>query len=240
HCTGSPAQAPAAGWTIDCRASDDAWPLAAATIASTPQTSGPIPNPAPSPPLSSIQSAALNVSPSQAEAVTASPEHTPTPAPQIRAFFNANRDYFTGVVSPGMGMDLPPFYSAAVLPRSSGTALLIGTIDGKILLASGGKLATVAGTSDWGSDFALIDSGCGTGAQIIASGTGNSTLGNPPADSLRAFQIIGSIATSASAPLAIDGTVTAIWPAPDGKSILAIIRNPQNQYEVDRVTALCN
>jgi hypothetical protein len=38
----------------------------------------------------------------------------------------------------------------------------------------------------------------------------------------------------------MDGTVTALWTAPDGKSVLAVVRNAANEYEVDRVTALCN
>jgi hypothetical protein len=81
----------------------------------------------------------------------------------------------------------------------------------------------------------LLQSGCGTGTQIIASGAGDTNT-----DTLRAYQITGSDATPASAPLAIEGTVTALWSAPDGRSVLAVIRDAQNQYEVDRVTALCD
>jgi hypothetical protein len=44
----------------------------------------------------------------------------------------------------------------------------------------------------------------------------------------------------ASAPLTIGGAVTALGAAPDSKSVFAIVRNTQNQFEVDRVTALCN
>jgi hypothetical protein len=43
----------------------------------------------------------------------------------------------------------------------------------------------------------------------------------------------------------MDGTVMALWTAPDGKSVLAVVRTPANQgaaneYEVDRVVASCN
>jgi len=214
RCTASSVQTPAAAFTIDCHASDDPWPLSAPAVAIAPQASGSAPNPAPSPP---------------------PPVQTAPPAPQIRAFYNTARDYFTGVVSPGMGVDLPPFYSAAILPLASGPELLISTVDGKVLLAANAKLTAVAGTSDWGSDFALLQSGCGTGTQIIASGAGDTNT-----DTLRAYQITGSDATPASAPLAIEGTVTALWSAPDGRSVLAVIRDAQNQYEVDRVTALCD
>jgi hypothetical protein len=246
RCTGSPAQAPAAGWSIDCHASDDPWPLAAATVAIAARASSPISNPPPSPPLPPAQSAAVGSATGGSAQGTNVVEFVPIPssAPalnaQIRAFYNVARDYFTGVVSPSMGVDLPPFYSAAVLPRASGTTLLINTIDGKILLVANSKLTAVSGTSDWGSDFAVIHSGCSDGAQIIVSGAGNSISGNPPTDWLRAFRITGSGAEPVSSILAIDGSVTALWSAPDDKGVFAVIRNPQNQYEVDRVTALCN
>jgi hypothetical protein len=38
----------------------------------------------------------------------------------------------------------------------------------------------------------------------------------------------------------MEGTVTAMWAAPDAKSVIAVVRKAANQYEVDRVTALCN
>jgi len=156
--------------------------------------------------------------------------------PQLKAFYNSARNYFTGVVSPSVGFDLPPFYAAALLPRSAGNAaLLIGGIDGKVQLAENGALRVVAGTRDWGSDFAVLHSGCGAGVQVIASSSGEAA-----SDSLRAYELPALEAAPASAPLAMDGTVTALSTAPDGKSVLAVVRNAANEYEVDRVTALCN
>jgi hypothetical protein len=195
-----------------CADSDDPWPLSS-SVSIAPPVSGPVPNP----PVNSPQ------------------VQTPSPTPQIRAFYNATRNYFTGVVSPGMGVELPPFYTAAVFQRASGTGLLIGGIDGKIMQANSGKVTAVSGTAEWGSDFALVQSGCDDGPQVIVSGAGNSNT-----DTLRAYRISGSEATPASAPLGIDGIITALWAAPDGKSVFAVIRNLQNQYEVDRVTALCD
>jgi hypothetical protein len=178
------------GWTVNCHASDDPWPIAV-------DTSG---------------------------------------APQLKAFYNSARDYFTGVVSPSVGVDLPPFYAAAMLPRSAGNAaLLVGGIDGRVQMVENGSLRVVTGTRDWGSDFAVLHSGCGAGVQVIASSSGEAA-----SDSLRAYELPALEAVPASAPLAIDGTVTALWAAPDGKSVLAVVRNAANQYEVDRVTALCN
>ena len=153
----------------------------------------------------------------------------------IKAFYNAARDYFTGVVTPSVDVELPPFYSAALLPRSDGAGLLINGIDGKVQLVESGVAKPVAGTRDWGSDFAALRTGCGAGTQIVASGSGEAT-----ADSLRAYELPRQEAVPASAPLAMGGTVTAIWSAPDGKSIFAVVESAANQFEVDRVTASCD
>jgi hypothetical protein len=154
----------------------------------------------------------------------------------LKAFYNAARNYFTGIVTPSLNVDLPPFYSAAVLSRpASGAALVIGGIDGKVQILESVPLKAVAGTRDWGSDFAVLNSGCGAGAQVLVSGSGEAA-----SDSLRAFELPAQEAVPASAPLAMDGTVTAIETAPDGKSVFAVVRGAADQYEVDRVTASCN
>ncbi len=158
----------------------------------------------------------------------------------LKAFYNAARNYFTGVVTPSLGVDLPPFYSAALLPRPSGAAFLSNGIDGKVQLVENGALKPVSGTRDWGSDFAALNSGCGAGTQIVASGSGEALN-----DSLRAYELPAQEAVPASAPLAMEGTVTALWSAPDGKSIYAVVRKAASpgstdSYEVDRVTASCN
>lgn len=160
---------------------------------------------------------------------------TPQGSIKLKAFFNAARNYFTGVVTPSVGVDLPSFYTAALLPRPDGAGLVINGIDGKVQLAENNTLKPVSGTRDWGSDFAALHSGCGSGTQIIASGSGEALT-----DSLRAYELPALEAIPASAPLAMDGTVTALWTAPDGKSVYAVVRNPADEYEVDRVTATCN
>jgi SpoU rRNA methylase family enzyme len=159
----------------------------------------------------------------------------------IKAFYNAARDYFTGILSPSLGPELPSFYTAAWLARpSNGAALLLGGVDGKLEILENGALKPVAGARDCGSDFAALQPGCGANAQIVASGSGEAA-----SDSLRAFELPAQEAVPSSAPLAMDGTVTALWTAPDGKSVLAVVRKTANpgatdRYEVDRVTASCN
>jgi hypothetical protein len=199
ECTGNftdSTESTADGWTVQCHASDDPWPILTADA--------------------------------------------PTGPVAIKAFYHSARNFFTGVVTPSVGVDLPPFYSAALLPRPAGAMLLIEGIDGKVQLAESGALKPVSGTRDWGSDFAALHSGCGGGEQIVASSSGEAVN-----DSLRAYEIPAQEAISASAPVAMDGTVTALWTAPDGKSLFAVVRKAVSQgstdeYEVDRVTASCN
>ena len=157
-------------------------------------------------------------------------------APALKAFYNPARDFFTGVVAPSVGVDLPAFYTAGLIPRpAGGAALLLAGIDGKVSIVENGVIRTIAGTRDWGGDFAIVRSGCGAGTQVITSSSGEAVN-----DSLRAFEIPALEAVPESGPLAMDGTVTALWTAQDGKSAFAVVRNAAGEYEVDRVTALCN
>ncbi len=159
----------------------------------------------------------------------------------VKAFYNAARNYFTGIVTPGLGVDLMPFYTLVALPNSTPIAgpsdppaILVNSIEGKMLLVEGGRFKAVSGTRDWGSDFAAIHTGCGLGTQIVASGSGEAIN-----DSLRAYDLPAQEAIAVSPPLEMGGTVTSIWTAPNGTSVWAVVHKSNNEYEVDRVTALC-
>jgi hypothetical protein len=154
-----------------------------------------------------------------------------TGAANGRCFFNASRNFYTGTLSPSPGANLPPFFSLAVLP---GPRIVVGGIDGKVQMLDGPSLKPLAGTRDWGSDFAAIHTGCGSGTQILASSSGEAE-----SDSLRAYEIDAEEAVPVSGPLEMDGTVTALWTAPGGASALAVIRKSPTEFEVARVAALC-
>jgi hypothetical protein len=218
-CAGNFLSGPSArDWTVGCHAADDPW-----IILSGPETSTE-PRVAPALPVQSPGA--------QSNAIGA-PE---SPAPTLKAFYNASRDYFTGTLVPNPAVDIPPFYAAAFVPRvAGGDALLIGGIDGQVQLLENGALTPVGGTHDWGSDFAALRSGCGAGTQIVASASGDAA-----SDSLRAYDLRALEAVPTSEPLAVNGTITALWTAPDGKSVLAVVRTDPAQYEVDRVSASCN
>ena len=200
-----------ADWQIRCREGDDPWPIPNVAVA---------------------QESNFQAQPT----VTPMATNNGSEALMLKAFFNSARNYFTGVVSPGLGSELPPFYSAALITRpASGVALLIAGIDGKVQLTDSGLLKPITGVRDWGSDFSAVRTGCGTGTQIIASGSGVAI-----SDSLRAYELASLEAVPASPPLAMEGTVTALWPASDAKSVFAVVRSSADRYEVNRVTALCN
>ncbi len=153
------------------------------------------------------------------------------------AFYSAMRDYFTGILAPGFSFELQPFYNAADLPRPTGSAILLNQLNGNVLLIEDNAAKLIAGANDWGSDFAVIRSTCGSGAQVLVSGSGAADAG----DSLRAFEISGREAIAVSPPLPIDGAVTAITPAPDATSATVIVRRDAPlRWEVWNVSPLCN
>ena len=175
---------------VDCRASDDPWPIP------------------------SFQSSTATVS----------------------AFYNPARNFFTGVITPSVGADLPRFYASAWVPRGAGGAgLLIAGIDGKAQIVDTGSLKPLSGARDWGSDLAVLNSGCGSGWQIVTSSSGEAA-----GDSLRAFEVPALEAVPASAPVQLNGTVIGLAPQPDMRSDIAILSTRNGDYEVDRVTAFCN
>jgi hypothetical protein len=171
-------------------------------------------------------------------AVTCAESDDPWPITTAQhAFYSAMRDYFTGILAPGFSFELQPFYNAADLPRPTGTAILLNQLNGNVLLIENNAAKLVSGANDWGSDFAVIRSGCGSGAQVLVSGSGAAAAG----DSLRAFEISGREAIAVSPPLPIDGAITAINPAPDSATAYVIVRrDAPTRWEVWNVAPLCN
>ncbi|HUI84487.1 MAG TPA: hypothetical protein VL240_09695 [Candidatus Binatia bacterium] len=160
----------------------------------------------------------------------------PWPLGSQKAFYNAGRDFFTGVVLPGFGPRLSPFYSAAELAGRSSTAFLFADVNAQVHILEGSSHRLVVGARDWGSDIAAARSQCGSGTQVLAS-----AAGWPATDSLRAYEISGREATPVSAPLSFDGTITALWPASNAASVIAVVRKPQGlRYEAYSVTVACS
>jgi hypothetical protein len=154
----------------------------------------------------------------------------------VRAFFAASRNFFTGGLSPGIGKvsNVPSFYSAAALPRSSYTLWALAAVDGSLHLVDGMTDQVIRGAK-WGSDLAAVHSSCGTGTQLLVSEGGDMER-----DGLRAFEIPDRDPVAASSAAEFDGRITALWPDSSGNSAAAIVkRKDTGWYEAYRVSISC-
>ena len=152
----------------------------------------------------------------------------------VRAFFTPARNFFTGVLSPGIGRvsNGPSFYSAAPVPRSGYTLWILAGVDGSIHMLDGTTDQLVRGAR-WGSDLAAIHSSCGTGTQLLVSENGE-----PAQDSLRAFEIPDREPVAGSPPVEFDGRIVTLW-AENGSAIAIVKREDTGWYEVYRISIAC-
>jgi hypothetical protein len=157
----------------------------------------------------------------------------PWPVASQTTFYNSTRDFFTGVVMPGFGPKLPPFYSAATLSRNGSDAFLFVDVGGAAHMLENNSHKLLIGARDWGSDIATVHSECGQGVQVLTS-----MAGWPTSDSVRAYEIAGKEATPVSAPLSFDGIITAIWPGSDRSSATVVVQRPQYE-EAYGVSVVC-
>ena len=152
----------------------------------------------------------------------------------LSGFFTPAKNYFTGALSPGIGAQrsLPAFYSAAVVPRTPAPLWLFAAVDGNVHLLDG--TTDQSAILRWGSDIASIHSGCGSGWQVLASSP------NGADDAVRAFEIRDREAVPATQPLALGGSVSALWTAFDPTSAIAVLHSRETgTYEVYRLTITC-
>ena len=154
----------------------------------------------------------------------------------LNATFAASRNFFTGAFSPGIGNQstAPAFYSAAALPRSQSPLWLLATVDGQVHLLDGAT-DQVLPKLGWGSDIASVRSGCGSGWQVLATGTGEG-----PSDAVRAFEVTDHEPIAASPPLEFAGNITAMWTESGGGGVLAVTHSSETgRYEAFRITLAC-
>jgi hypothetical protein len=128
--------------TLNCRESDDPWPLVPTGL-----NAGSV-----------FPSAGLS--------------NTGASVPQMKAFFASTRNFFTGAMTPSVGKfsSVPKFYSAALLPRDRYTLWLFATTDGHIHLIDG--VSDQASKLAWGSNLASVKTACGAGWQVLATTSG--------------------------------------------------------------------
>jgi hypothetical protein len=152
------------------------------------------------------------------------------------AFFAPNRNYFTGVLVPGIRLEnsVAPFYSAVPVPRSNYTLWLFASIDGSLQLVDGMSKQSITGLG-FGSDLAAIRSTCGSGWQVLA--TSNSD--NAP-DAVRAFEFPDREPVPASPVLEFAGPITSLWSDNNSSTAVAVNRNlDSGRYEAYRLSVAC-
>lgn len=134
--------------TLNCRETDDPWPLVPAALSG----------------------GAVSVFPSAGS--------TPVIIPPVGAFYAATRNFFTGALTPGIGKftTVSKFYSAALLPRDKSVLWLFAATDGRVHVVDG--VSEQDTKLDWGSDLTSVKTPCGAGWQVLATrseeGTGDS------------------------------------------------------------------
>lgn len=131
--------------TLNCRETDDPWPLVAAGLAGT-----------------------SSVSP------MAGTETKNSPAiPPMVAFFAPTRNFFTGAFTPAVGKftNVSKFYSAALLPREKYTLWFFLGTDGRVHMVDG--MNDQPAKFDWGSSIATVKTSCGAGWQVLAASWGD-------------------------------------------------------------------
>lgn len=152
----------------------------------------------------------------------------------LNAFYAATRNYFTGTLtgSLGRGHDLGPFYGVAMLPQ----AMYFTGVDGSVRVLAGGRVLST-GIGGWGSDIAAVNSGCGSGWQLLATSTADYTA----ADSVQAYDVSASDAIPVSQKIEFPGPITALWTSADHASAVAVAHNLNTgQYEAAILTIACS
>jgi hypothetical protein len=128
---------------------------------------------------------------------------------QVAAFFSPARNFFTGVLAgPNAGESVPAFFSAAALPAADSRQWVFAGTDGRARIYINNLAAPVGTVNDWGSNLVAVQSGCGSGRQLLVSAAADLNR----SDSLQAFEIQNREALPASSATELPGPLLALWP----------------------------
>jgi len=156
----------------------------------------------------------------------------------LRAAYAAGRNFFDGRLMSERGEErqLPSFFSAAALPMNGSVLWILEGVDGRTRVFSNTYQA-IETFSGLGSDVASVKSGCGNDWLVLADAATDST----EPDSVRAYEIGRRQAVAVSPSVEFPGPITALWPAADGDSALAVCRNFETRrYEAYSLSVSCS
>jgi hypothetical protein len=155
----------------------------------------------------------------------------------LNAFFTQSRNFFTGVVSPGIGKQttVPAFYSAAPVSNERSNLWLIAAVDGRIHLLDG-STDLILPKLNWGSGIAAIHSSCGSRLQILST-----TNGSGQEDAVRGYEMPGREPIAVGSDVSFPGSVTSLWTDADENGAVAVVRNSgTGKYEAYLLTMACS
>ncbi len=110
---------------------------------------------------------------------------------------------------------------------------LFASVDGQVRNRQQKQLA---GAERWGSDLASIENPCGSGTLVVASAADDAGTD----DHVQVFETTGGQAATASEPLALPGTVTALWSTETPGEATLVVRNSKTgTYEASRLGLAC-
>jgi len=153
----------------------------------------------------------------------------------VRAFFAPNRNFFTGVLSPGIGKlsSTAKFFTAAPVPQGNSALWIFSAVDGSIHLLDG--ITDQASRWKWGSDIAAVTTSCGAGTQILAT-----LPDTEPFDTVRAYELVDRNSVPVSTAVEFTGKITALWTESRGNSAVAITYDPKTgDYAAFRLIVGC-
>ena len=135
-----------------------------------------------------------------------------------------------------MGKKTPPAFSETSLRADRRLVIAIAGMDGLARLYEQGA-DPVAAVPGWGSDLLAVQSPCGSGSQLLVTGTEDFTV----SDVIQAYEIHDRQAVAVSPPMEVPGPVTALVPfGSDLEKAIAVVRNLKTgRFEALQLSISC-
>ena len=155
----------------------------------------------------------------------------------VYAEFLPSRNHFSGQVMTETGAQrrLPPFFTAAAVQEEGAWSWWIAGIDGGVHWHGAGSSSASAPVG-LGSDITSLQTVCAGTWQVVAA------LAEPSGTARRvqAFRVASGQLVPVTQPVTFDGSITALWPAPDGGTAIVVARNAETgRYEAYRLAISC-
>jgi hypothetical protein len=129
--------------------------------------------------------------------------------------------WVSGTLPSNAGVKQEPFFSLAGLEVNGEPGWVLSGTDGKVRILTN-KSGEVLGTaSGWGTELAVVKTGCGNGWQILATRQHDRT----ETDAVTVYEWTGSEFRALTDPLEMNGTITALWSADGEGPARAVVRN---------------